>query len=126
FVYLAAALQSAVAAFTNPAESALLPTLVPQEEVVRANALHALNTRIGRLAGLPLGGLLLGSLGLRGVVVADCATFVASALLLAPTRAPRPRHPETALEEAAAASAAFWQHWLDGLRLVRRERAIAL
>ena len=125
-VYVAAAAESALASFTVPAESALLPTLVEESELVRANSLNALNNRIGRLAGLPLGGLLLGSLGLRGVVVADCATFVAAALLIAPIRAPRPRHPETALEEAAAASAAFWQHWLDGLRLVRRERAIAL
>ena len=125
-VYVAAAAESALASFTVPAESALLPTLVEGSELVRANSLNALNNRIGRLAGLPLGGLLLGSLGLRGVVVADCATFVAAALLIAPIRAPRPRHPETALEEAAAASAAFWQHWLDGLRLVRRERAIAL
>ena len=125
-VYVAAAAESALASFTVPAESALLPTLVEESELVRANSLNALNNRIGRLAGLPLGGLLLGSLGLRGVVVADCATFVAAALLIAPIRAPHPRHPETALEEAAAASAAFWQHWLDGLRLVRRERAIAL
>src|SRR5919112_1902000 len=66
---VAAAAQSACAAFTNPAESALLPTLVGSEDLVAANALNALNNRIGRLAGLPLGGALLTYLGLRGVVV---------------------------------------------------------
>jgi MFS family permease len=125
FVYLAAAAESALASFTVPAESALLPTLVDEAELVQANALNALNNRIGRLAGLPLGGLLLGFLGLRGVVLADCATFVAAALLVAPIRT-RQTAREPGLEEAAAATAAFWHEWLEGLRLVRRERAIGV
>jgi MFS family permease len=130
FVYIAAAAQSAVAAFTNPAESALLPTLVGPDALVQANALNALNNRIGRLAGLPLGGLLLGYLGLRGVVIADCATFLAAAALIAPIAAPRPAvgpaDDETAAEEARSALALFLHEWLEGLRLVRRERALGV
>jgi MFS family permease len=128
FVYLAAALQSAVAAFTNPAESALLPTLVPEEEFVTANALNALNNRIGRLAGLPLGGLLLGYLGLRGVVLADCLTFLVAAVLIAPIVTPKRERADEdgAAEEARSAAASFMHEWLDGLLLVRREWAIAV
>jgi MFS family permease len=128
FVYLAAALQSAVAAFTNPAESALLPTLVPEEEFVTANALNALNNRIGRLAGLPLGGLLLGYLGLRGVVLADCLTFLVAAVLIAPIVTPKRERADEdgAAEEARSAATSFLHEWLDGLLLVRREWAIAV
>lgn len=127
-VYVAAAARSAVAAFTTPAESALLPTLVGEEDFVTANSLNVLNNRIGRLAGLPLGGVLLGYLGLRGVVVVDCATFLAAAALIAPIRAPRRagHDEESAAEEAASAARSFLRDWVEGLRLVRRERAIAV
>jgi MFS family permease len=125
FVYVAAAAESALASFTVPAESALLPTLVEDYEFVRANSLNALNKRIGRVAGLPLGGLLLGFAGLRGVVLVDCATFVAAALLVSLIRAPQ-QPGEPALEEAAAAVTTFWEQWLDGLRLVRSRRSVAL
>jgi MFS family permease len=130
FVYLAAAAQASIAAFTNPAESALLPSLVGPDDLVQANALNALNNRIGRLAGLPLGGLLLGYLGLRGVVIADCITFLAAAALIAPIRAPRraavAADDEGAAEEARSAVASFLHEWLEGVRLVRRERTIAV
>jgi MFS family permease len=130
FVYVAAAAQSACAAFTNPAESALLPTLVGSEDLVAANALNALNNRIGRLAGLPLGGLLLGYLGLRGVVVADCVTFLAAAALIAPIVVPARALPveddESTAEEARSAAASFLHEWIEGVRLVRRERTIAV
>ena len=130
FVFVATFLQASFAAFETPAEGALLPTLVDEDELVPANALNALNNRIGRVAGLPLGGFLLAFLGLRGVVIVDCATFVAAALLIAPIVAPRRtpvRADEPATGEAALSRwAAFWTEWVEGLRLVRRERTIAL
>ena len=126
FVYVAAVAQSAVAAFSQPAESALLPTLVGDADLVPANALNALNNRLGRLVGLPFGAAVLAALGLRGVVVVDCATFVAAAALVAAIAAPRASRSEPTAEEALSVWAAFWREWLDGLRLVRRERTIAV
>ena len=126
FVYVAAVAQSAVAAFSQPAESALLPTLVGDADLVPANALNALNNRLGRLVGLPFGAAVLAALGLRGVVVVDCATFVAAAALVAAIAAPRASRAEPTAEEALSVWAAFWREWLDGLRLVRRERTIAV
>jgi MFS family permease len=120
FVYVAAAIHAVVADFALPAESALLPTLVADDELVPANALNALNNRIGRLVGLPLGGLLLATFGLRGVVLVDCATFVAAALLIAPIAAPRPR------PRVVAGQTSVWTEWLDGLRLVRRDRTVGV
>ena len=82
-VYLVAAAQSSVAAFAGPAENALLPTLVDDADLVPANALNALNNRLARLAGLPIGGLLLATGGIVPVVIADVASFgVAAALLV--------------------------------------------
>ena len=126
-VYAVAAVQSSVAAFGTPAETALLPTLVEREHLLAANALNALNNRLGRLLGLPLGGALLGYLGLDAVVLVDCASFLGAALLIAPIRAPRrPRAEDGDVAAAASAWASFWHEWIDGLRLVRRERTIAV
>jgi len=127
-VYVVAVAQSAVSAFTAPAESALLPALVPDQDLLPANALNALNNRLGRLLGVPLGGALLGFLGLRSVVVIDCATFIAAASLIAPIRAPS--RAVAAVEDAAKAAgsvwSAFWREWIEGMAIVRRERTIAV
>jgi MFS family permease len=124
-VFAVAAAQSAVAAFSQPAESALLPLLVDDERLVAANALNALNNRLARLAGLPIGAALYGLLGLRGVVLVDCLSFVLAALLIAPIashRAPR----AAAAEDAGSAWTTFWAEWRAGLRLVGSDRTIAI
>jgi predicted MFS family arabinose efflux permease len=127
-VYAVAALQSAVASFSQPAEGALLPTLVDDADLVPANALNALNNRLGRLVGAPLGGALLARFGLEAVVVIDCATFLAAAALVgAISLAPRARRAAgEAVDEARSALARFWSEWVEGLRIVRHEPAIAL
>jgi MFS family permease len=121
-VYAVAVAQSVVASFSAPAESALLPSLVPDADLLAANALNALNNRVGRLLGLPVGGALLAETGLRGVVLVDCATFVLAALLVAPIAAPRVQRPVAEGTDPTT----FWQEWRAGLRIVRRERAIAI
>src|SRR4051794_25994404 len=51
-VYVAAVAQAGAGAFVTPAESALLPALVADDELVPANSLNVLNNRLGRLVGL--------------------------------------------------------------------------
>jgi MFS family permease len=119
-VYVVAAAQSALSSFSLPAENSLLPTLVPDDELLSANALNALNNRVGRLAGLPLGPVLYATGGLGAVAVADATTFLAAALLLALVRARRTA-PDA---DQAVTSGRFWSEWLDGFRLVRSARSI--
>jgi MFS family permease len=128
-VYVAAIVQASVAAFAIPAESALLPALVDADDLVAANALNALNNRLGRLIGLPLGGTLLGVLGLRGVVAGDCLTFVLAAAMIAAIAAPHTRAAADdagVAEEARGAWAAFWHEWRDGMRLVVHGRSVGV
>ena len=121
-VYVAAALQSAAAAFSQPAESALLPSLVPRELLVQANALNVLNNRLGRLTGVPLGAALLSWWGLDAVVVVDSLTFVVAAALVAPIVVPA--RPVDAGAEPMEPH--FWREWTAGLRVVRDDRTIAV
>ena len=121
-VYLVAALQSTAAAFSQPAEAALLPTLVPVEQLVQANALNALNNRLGRFIGVPLGAALLSRWGLDAVVVVDAVTFLVAAALIAPITTPaRAVDPDAVPEEPH-----FWREWTAGLRVVRHDRTIAV
>jgi MFS family permease len=121
-VYLVAAAQSALSAFAMPAENSLLPTLVPEEELVPANALNALNNRIGRLSGLPLGPVVYAVGGLGAVAAADALTFLVAAALVSLMSARRVV-PEG---EALRPPATFLAEWRAGLRLVRRDRSVAV
>jgi MFS family permease len=129
-VYIVALAQSTLAAFSQPAESALLPTLVADEELLSANALNTLNNRLGRLAGVPFGAVLLTWIGLEAVVVVDCLSFVVAAALMSGIVAPpRPARTSTAEDAGAAAGSAlsaFWGEWVAGLRVVRTDSTIAV
>jgi predicted MFS family arabinose efflux permease len=122
-VFAVAAAQSVVSAFSSPAESALLPSLVGPDELIAANSLNTLNNRIARLAGVPLGGVLLTSSGLEAVVVVDMLSFAAAAMLIAPIAPP---HVARVPLQASSAWESFWREWLEGLRLVGSDRTIAL
>jgi predicted MFS family arabinose efflux permease len=117
-VYAVAAGQSVLASFSQPAESALLPSLVAPEVLLAANSLTALNNRLARLVGVPLGGLLLGLLGLSPVVLVDAGSFLAAAAMIAAVVAP-PRIRSTE-------PASFAGEWRAGMSLIRREHQIAV
>ena len=129
-VYVVAAIQSTIVAFSGPAESSLLPSLVGDDDLLAANALNSLNNRIGRLVGAPTGGALLAAFGLEAVVLVDCASFLVAAMLVAPIAAPRqPRTAATedsATHEAESRLAAFWADWVGGMKIVRGDRMIML
>ena len=120
-VYVVAATVSAVGQFFRPAENALLPRLVGQEDLVPANALNALNDNLSRLAGPALGGLVALWFGLGGVVAVDAASYLVAAGMIAAiatsTRPDRTPPPDTTV--VAATGAVVWREWLAGLRLIR-------
>lgn len=123
-VYVVAALQSGLSAFSLPAETSLLPSLVPEDDLVPANALNALNNRLGRLVGLPLGAAVHAAAGLGAVVALDVASFLVAAGLVALLRVrhvPPPRTPERPPRLRA-----FRKEWVDGLALIRRDRSIGV
>jgi MFS family permease len=82
-LYAVILLQSGLSTLFEPAKNALLPTVLPAGRLVSGNALIGLGAAIGRLAGGPLGGLLVAAGDLRTIAVADAATFVLAAGLIA-------------------------------------------
>jgi MFS family permease len=76
FVVLLA--ESTVAQFYRSAEAALVPNVVPANELVAANGLNGFSMNAARLAGPAIGSVLVALEGLRGVVLFDagCTTAI--------------------------------------------------
>jgi len=66
-----------------PASSAIVPALVPSDELQSGNALVSGTTQLSQLAGPAIGGLLVAALGPTLGFAIDAATFAVSALTLA-------------------------------------------
>ncbi len=126
-VYLVSFFQTMFAMFFGPAENALLPLLVEEEELLPANSLNALNNNIARLIGPPIGGVILAFSGLFGVVIFDSFTFViAGLMILAIAGAARPMTTASAEQSQEPARPSFWREWTEGINIVRRNRVVAV
>jgi MFS family permease len=127
-LYVATFAQATLSQFFNPAQSAIVPRLVPPADLVAANALNAMNWEVARLITPPLGGLLLAAFGLGSAVLVDSASYLFSALTLTlialpalPASLGAPAHPAP----VTAPWRHVWAEWIAGLRLVQRDRLIA-
>ena len=123
--------EGAIGQFFSPAEQAMVPTLVPDEELVAANALSGQVSNSSRLAGSALGGILAAAAGLGAVALADAASFVASAVLLALVRASGRAAAVAASPSRTGSGAAVRERIAeigdelrDGLRLSSRHRVL--
>jgi len=75
-------------ALFQPAFSAIVPDVVPRDQLLQANAVRELMDPLGlRFAGPALGGLLIAVFGVGEALVVDAASFGVSALALTLMRA---------------------------------------
>ncbi|MFI9046187.1 MFS transporter [Streptomyces sp. NPDC053427] len=89
-LYAVAAAASALTGLQRPALDAIVPRIVPREQLAAAAALNALRWQLGTIAGPAVAGWLLAWAGLRWAYALDAATFAVSVLLalkLAPSPA---------------------------------------
>lgn len=102
-------------AFFRPAETALLPSLLPAERLPAANGLISISYRSMAVLGPGLGGLLVVGLGdVRLAFAVNAVTFLVSALCL--LRVPEPGR------VAAGPRSSFVAELREGLAEVRRHR----
>jgi MFS family permease len=119
-VYVVAAIQAAFTSLTTPTQQAIVPRLFPPSDVARVNGLVITAENVARLAGSPLGGVLLPIIGLHGLVLADTASFVLSGILLLPLlTATRTGTPTRNAEQVPPVKAI-----MSGARAVRRNRTL--
>jgi MFS family permease len=152
-VYLVMAVEAALGQLNDPARNALVPSLVPRDDLVGANALIGLNGNLARLAGSPLGGVLVEVAGLPGLVIGDALSFLLGATLIALVRpratAPAGLRPEAPLRprrnapwrfqgprrgtlpdlatgrrRLSTALGGVGREWVDGLRVTIRDHGL--
>ena len=87
-IYIVSFALSCIEQFFSPAQNALLPTLVKEEQLVQANSLNSLSSNLARLVGPDLGGLIAAAFSLNGIVLIDAASFLVAALFVAVIAAP--------------------------------------
>ena len=75
-VFIVAGLQGVLQLVNDPASFALVPRIVPTEQLVQANSANTAASAIARLVGSPLGGIAVALGGLSTVVVIDAITFL--------------------------------------------------
>jgi MFS family permease len=122
-LYAVVVAQSCLAQLFSPAEQSLIPVLVPSEHLVTANALNGQARDIARLVGAALGGVVIGLGGLTALALADAATFLVSAALIAAIRHLRVAVPAV-MEELGGAVGRLRREWAEGLRIVLDSRVL--
>jgi len=89
-LYVAAALAATLDGLQRPSLDALVPRIVPREEIPAASALSSLRMNLGMVLGPPLGGLLIALAGLPATYAVDLISFAASLVALRLMRAVPP------------------------------------
>ncbi len=128
-VYPVLVLEAAVETFFAPAEQAMLPRVVDDTdsaELVTANALNGQAQNLSRLVGGALGGVLAALGGIPLVALADTATFLVAALLVARIRTSGAVVPREASAEDMVRSrfAELRAEWLEGARVALGSRTV--
>ncbi|GGY65734.1 MFS transporter [Streptomyces omiyaensis] len=107
FLYAIVGLQAVCAALNSPARSAMIPRLLPPEQLRAANALNSMVMTFGTLVGPSLGGVIVGLAGYQIAYLIDALAFSAS--LYAMWRLPSMPPERTGARKASV---------LDGLRFL--------
>ena len=112
-VYALALLFGTVHAFFFPAQSAMIPELVPPGTLRQANAINQLTNQVV-IAGAPaLAGFVIAGVGVAAGFAVDTTSFLVSAAFLLLIRPPA-RHGDT--------RARPWAQFIEGLRYVRSDQ----
>lgn len=120
-VYGVTTWEGLVMLFFSPAERAMVPRLVPDEELTSANAVNGQARDLSRLVGAAVGGVLVATGGIVAVTLTDVGTFaVAVALLLAI----RTSGAVTAEPAVGPKLRRLRSDWVEGLGTVRHDRVL--
>lgn len=104
-------------AFFNPAVSAVVPDLLPPDELPQANAfLGTARPAMARLIGPAVGGLIVAGVGPGGAFAVNALTFLVSATLIAAVR----HRPEPRAKDKATLGASV-REVVEGFRYVRTQ-----
>src|SRR6201997_407195 len=114
--------ETSMAAFFEPARSAVIPNISAAGEVLVANTLSSATWSVNLLIGASVGGVVAAFLGRDAVFVLNALSFLVSALLIAGMRFPEP-HAEVAAPLRPRDLVDF-SPVLEGIRYIRNHRQL--
>jgi MFS family permease len=114
-LFVVAALAAALDGLQRPSLEAMVPRLVPREDLAAASALSSLWRSLGMVGGPAIGGLLVARLGLAVTYTVDVASFMFSLVMLRLMRA-LPPSPDAARPSLRGI--------LEGLRYARSRQEL--
>ncbi len=83
YIYLLTAIQAIVVAFDSPARAALIPNLVPSEDLANAFSLNSIAFQAGSVIGPMLSGVVIAATGQAAVYYINAISYVAVIIALA-------------------------------------------
>jgi MFS family permease len=119
-IYALAAIGAAVAAFDLPARQALVPTLVPREDLPNAIGLNTIMFQTASVVGPSIGGVLIAASSVAWAYTVNAASFLFVIVALLMMR----NVPKRAPSEAGSRDDVSWHAALEGLRFVFRSPVI--
>ena len=114
--------ETSMAAFFEPARTAVIPNIASAGEVLVANTLSSATWSVNLLIGASVGGVVAAFLGRDAVFILNALSFLASALLIAGMHFPEP-HAEAAAPLRPRDLADF-SPVLEGIRYIRDHRQL--
>lgn len=114
-LYVVTVLNSAFSAVTTPARTALIPSLVPRQNLVNAVALNATIGQTSQIVGPALGGVAIDLVGLGGTYAINGVVYVAAMLVILGIKTP---------SAPPATTDSPWHSFIEGLAFVRSRRVI--
>lgn len=114
-LYLITSLNSAFTAVTQPARTALIPSLVPRGNLVNAIALSATIGQTSQIIGPALAGVGIGTIGIGSAYVVNGLLYLAAMVAIIRVRTLAPQFED---------NESPWHSFIEGLRFVRSKPAI--
>jgi len=127
-VFVLAFLTSCATVFFDPGLMALLPEVVPERDLLRANSVLTASTHITEIVGYAAAGFIVYYLAARTTFMVDAATFAVSALTLLAMTLPRHGRADTGEAGAAGGGAtrrpSLWAEIREGFAFLWRHAGL--
>ncbi len=121
-LYVVTVLQFALSSFFQPAQNAILPSLVPRKDLVLANTLGSVTWSAMLTLGAVAGGIMTALFGVKAALIMDAGTFLLSALLVMRIQ----YDPDLTVDQPDVSTGGGWQAIRDGFVYVWGFPAVAV
>ena len=114
-VYALVIVEISLSGFFEPARSAIIPSLVPKEDLVTANALSGSTWSVMLDFGAALGGVIVYLFGIKAAFILDAGTFILSAWFLSKIPSPKKSTKKDSSKQSG------YQELLEAMRFLMAE-----